>query len=71
MIVAVSLTSAPAGRPACRTATNRSWTMRRVGRRESDRGTPGLDWISKAIIELLQSDGRRAYARIAFGRRAV
>ena len=34
------------------------------GRRESDRA-PGLDSISKAIIEQLQSDGRRAYARIA------
>jgi Lrp/AsnC family transcriptional regulator, regulator for asnA, asnC and gidA len=31
---------------------------------ESERGS-GLDAISKAIIEQLQSDGRRAYARIA------
>jgi Lrp/AsnC family transcriptional regulator for asnA, asnC and gidA len=34
-------------------------------RREPDRGAIGLDSISKAIIEQLQSDGRRAYARIA------
>ena len=37
-----------------------------VTRRESgERSAIGLDSISKAIIEQLQSDGRRAYARIA------
>jgi Lrp/AsnC family transcriptional regulator for asnA, asnC and gidA len=37
-----------------------------VPRREpSERSVIGLDSISKAIIEQLQSDGRRAYARIA------
>jgi Lrp/AsnC family transcriptional regulator, regulator for asnA, asnC and gidA len=34
-------------------------------RRESERGPAALDAISKAIIEQLQADGRRAYARIA------
>ena len=36
-----------------------------VTRREPERGPTGLDSISKAIIEQLQADGRRAYARIA------
>ena len=36
-----------------------------VTRREPERGPTGLDSISKAIIEQLQTDGRRAYARIA------
>ena len=36
-----------------------------AGRREVDRGAPGLDSISNANIEQLQSDGRRAYARFA------
>jgi Lrp/AsnC family transcriptional regulator, regulator for asnA, asnC and gidA len=37
-----------------------------VTRREpGERSVIGLDSISKAIIEQLQSDGRRAYARIA------
>ena len=36
-----------------------------VPRREPERGPTGLDSISKAIIEQLQADGRRAYARIA------
>ena len=63
MIVPVSLTSAP--------ATTRGPNDLEpgfgdeAGRREPDRGGPGLDSISKAIIEQLQSDGRRAYARIA------
>ena len=63
MIVAVSLTSAPA---AARVPNGHEPVLddEAGGRRESDR-TPGLDSISKAIIEQLQSDGRRAYARIA------
>ena len=36
-----------------------------VPRREPERVPNGLDSISKAIIEQLQADGRRAYARIA------
>ena len=64
MIVAVSLTSAPA---AARVPNGLEPVLddEAGGRREPDRGAPGLDSISKAIIEQLQSDGRRAYARIA------
>jgi Lrp/AsnC family transcriptional regulator for asnA, asnC and gidA len=64
MIVAVSLTSAPA---VARVPNGLDPDLddEAGGRREPDRGAPGLDSISKAIIEQLQSDGRRAYARIA------
>ncbi len=63
MIVSVSLTSAPA---AARGPNGLEPGLDDdAGRREPDRGGPGLDSISKAIIEQLQSDGRRAYARIA------
>jgi Lrp/AsnC family transcriptional regulator for asnA, asnC and gidA len=62
MIVSVSLTSAPA---AARGPNDLEPGFDdEAGRREPDRGS-GLDSISKAIIEQLQSDGRRAYARIA------
>ena len=56
MIVAVSLTSAPA---AARLPNDLEHVLddEAGGRRESDRGAPGLDSISKAIIEQLQQDG--------------
>ena len=63
MIGRVSLTSAPA--PArVPDGVEPGFEDDAGGRREPDRGA-GLDSISKAIIEQLQSDGRRAYARIA------
>jgi Lrp/AsnC family transcriptional regulator for asnA, asnC and gidA len=60
MIGLVSLTSAPV--PArMANGLEPGFDDEAVGRR----GGSGLDTISKAIIEQLQSDGRRAYARIA------
>ncbi|MFC5380363.1 Lrp/AsnC family transcriptional regulator [Aquipuribacter nitratireducens] len=38
--------------------------MTRVTNRSAGNGTPVLDDVSKRIVELLQEDGRRAYASI-------
>jgi Lrp/AsnC family transcriptional regulator for asnA, asnC and gidA len=47
------------------TVLDGSLTRREPGERSVIGSAIGLDSISKAIIEQLQSDGRRAYARIA------
>jgi Lrp/AsnC family transcriptional regulator, regulator for asnA, asnC and gidA len=60
--VELTSTSAAADEPEdFETVLDGSLTRREPG----ERSVIGLDSISKAIIEQLQSDGRRAYARIA------
>ena len=69
MIVAMGPTSAsaPADGPDDLEAVLDDGTLTRhePGERSMIGSTVGLDSISKAIIEQLQTDGRRAYARIA------
>jgi Lrp/AsnC family transcriptional regulator for asnA, asnC and gidA len=66
IMVAMSLTSSSAaadGPEDLETALDDDGAATR--RELGERSVIGLDSISKAIIEQLQSDGRRAYARIA------
>jgi Lrp/AsnC family transcriptional regulator for asnA, asnC and gidA len=61
--MALTSASAPASEPDDLDSVFDDGTVTR--RESADRGTAGLDAISKSIIEQLQADGRRAYARIA------
>jgi Lrp/AsnC family transcriptional regulator for asnA, asnC and gidA len=65
MIIGMSLSSAstPAGGPDDLETVLDDGTVTR--REPGERSVIGLDSISKSIIEQLQADGRRAYARIA------